>query len=211
MANISRRHLIGSAVAGAVAATSAPAALAATENHCKLPKKWEKTYDVIVIGSGGAGLATAVSAAQHGVKNILILEKMSFIGGNTSISGGGFNTYDPPRQTAQGIKDSPENHFKNTMEGGDNRAYPELVKTMTENSYDALKWLESMGMKFLPKVYQIYGGLYPRAHAPYGSLGSDYIKVLAPQAEKLGVKIQTNSKVTRVFREDFLSGNVIGG
>lgn len=210
MANISRRHLIGSAVAGAVAATSAPAALAATENHCKLPKKWEKTYDVIVIGSGGAGLATAVSAAQHGVKNILILEKMSFIGGNTSISGGGFNTYDPPRQTAQGIKDSPENHFKNTMEGGDNRAYPELVKTMTENSYDALKWLESMGMKFLPKVYQIYGGLYPRAHAPYGSLGSDYIKVLAPQAEKLGVKIQTNSKVTRVFREDFLSGNVIG-
>lgn len=208
MTALNRRRFLGSAVAGTVGLAAAPAF--AVENPCKLPRKWDETFDVVVVGSGGAGLSSAVSAAQHGVKNILILEKMSFVGGNTSISGGGFNTYDPPRQKAQGIVDSPENHFKNTMAGGDYRANPELVKTMTENSYAALQWLESMGMKFKPKVYQIYGGLYPRAHGPYGSLGSDYIKVLEPEALKLGVKIRTNSRVVRVVREQPLAGQVLG-
>jgi urocanate reductase len=210
MTKLNRRTFLGAAVAGSVSAVAGTAPARAAENPCSLPKKWDETFDVVVVGSGGAGLASAVSAAQRGVKNILILEKMSFVGGNTSISGGAFNTYDPVRQKEQNIEDSPENHFKNTMAGGDQRAYPELVKTMTENSYDALKWLESMGMKFKPKVYQVYGGLYPRAHAPFGSLGSDYIKVLEPQARKLGCEIRTNSRVTRVVREQPLSGEVLG-
>ena len=210
MTALNRRQFIGTAAAGAVAAAAAPSAFASQPSVCALPKKWEKTYDVIVIGAGGAGLASAVSAAQRGVKNIVILEKMSFVGGNTSISGGGFNTVDPPRQKAQKIEDSPENHFKNTMAGGDQRANPVLVKTMTENSYAALQWLEGMGMKFKPQVYQIYGGLYPRCHGPYGSLGSDYINVLEPEAKKLGIEIRVNARVTRVFREGLLTGPVVG-
>ena len=61
-------------------------------------------------------------------------------------------------------------------------------------------------MKFKPNVYQIYGGLYPRCHAPYGSLGSDYIKVLKAQCDKLGIEIRTNSRVVRVLRESPLEG-----
>lgn len=81
---------------------------------------------------------------------------------------------------------------------------------MTYNSYDAIQWLEGMGMKFKDDVYQIYGGLYPRCHAPFGSLGSDYIKVLKPQCDKEGVQIFTNSRVVRLFRENQLSGKVLG-
>lgn len=209
MARINRRTFISSSALGALMGASGLAS--ASQAPCSAsPAKFDETFDVVVIGAGGAGLATAVSAAQHGVKKILILEKMPFIGGNTSISGGGFNTVDPPRQKAQDIEDSPALHFKNTMNGGDNRANPVLVQTMTENSYDALKWLEGMGMKFQPKVYQIYGGLYPRCHAPYGSLGSDYIKVLEPEAKKLGIEIRTHSKVTRIFRAQPLTGEVTG-
>lgn len=51
------------------------------------PSKWDQEYNVIIVGSGGAGLATAVSAAQHGLKDIVILEKMAYTGGNTAISG----------------------------------------------------------------------------------------------------------------------------
>ncbi len=209
MTNLSRRHLLKGAALGAAAAMGATAARASAPGVCTVPK-WEETVDLVVVGSGGAGLATAVMARQEGVEKVLVLEKMAYIGGNTAISGGGFNSYDPPRQEAQGIEDSPENHFNNTMAGGDFRANPELVRTMTENSYAAVQWLESMGMKFKPEIYQIYGGLFPRCHAPYGSLGSDYIKVLKSEADKLGVEIRTQAKVVRVVREEPLSGDVLG-
>ena len=152
MTSMNRRHFLGAAAAGALttAATSSMAAV----NPCMLPAKWDETYDMVVVGSGGAGLASAVSAGQNGVKKIIVLEKMPFIGGNTMISGGGFNSVDPVRQKAQKIKDSPENHAENTLKGGDGRGNPELVRTMTENSYAALSWLEKMGMKFKPEVYQ---------------------------------------------------------
>ena len=213
MSEISRRRFLAGAAAGAAASAASfahAAAAPADLGVCKLPAKWDESYELVVIGSGGAGLATAVSASQNGVKKILVLEKMSYIGGNTAISGGGFNSYDPVRQGKQNIKDSPENHAKNTLEGGDGRANPELVNEMTKNSYDAVKWLESMGMKFKDEVYQIYGGLFPRCHAPLGSLGSDYIKVLKAQCDKLGIEIRTQSRVTRVIREEPLAGKVVG-
>ena len=213
MTDLSRRRLLVSAAAGAAAAAGSYAHAAATPDDlgvCQVPAKWDETFDLVVIGSGGAGLTSAVMAAQKGVKKVLVLEKMAYIGGNTAISGGGFNTYDPPRQKAQNIVDSPENHAKNTLQGGDNRGNPELVNEMTHNSYDALKWLESMGMRFKDGVYQIYGGLFPRCHAPYGSLGSDYIKVLKAQCDKLGIEIRTQSRVTRVIREQPLEGIVLG-
>ena len=210
MTFISRRKLLGSATIGSAGLLTSIALPQAAYASADKPAKWDKTVDLLVIGAGGGGLATAVSAAQHGVKNILILEKMPFPGGNTSVSGGGFNSYDPDRQKKQGIKDSPELHAEQTLKGGDGRANPELVKTMTANSYDAVKWLQSMGMKFKDEVYQIYGGLYPRCHAPFGSLGSDYINVLLPQCEKYGVAIELNSRVVRLLREEQLSGRVLG-
>ena len=214
MSEISRRRFLAGAAAGAAASAASfahAAAAPADLGVCKLPAKWDESYELVVIGSGGAGLATAVSASQNGVKKILVLEKMSYIGGNTAISGGGFNSYDPVRQGKQNIKDSPENHAKNTLEGGDGRANPELVNEMTKNSYDAVKWLESMGMKFKDEVYQIYGGLWPRGHYPAKGKGIEYIKVLEKRAKELGgIDIRTNARVTGIVREKFLEGRVLG-
>ncbi len=59
----------------------------------------EKTADVIIIGGGGAGLAAAVSAHQNGAK-VIVVEKMSRLGGNTMISGSAYNAADTERQSA---------------------------------------------------------------------------------------------------------------
>lgn len=56
--------------------------------------------DLIIVGAGGAGLSAAVTAKDLGVKNVLVLEKMPVIGGNTLRCASAFNADDPDRQKA---------------------------------------------------------------------------------------------------------------
>lgn len=50
----------------------------------------EESGDVVIIGGGGAGLSAAVAAAEKG-KNVIVIEKTHFLGGNTCVAGGGYN------------------------------------------------------------------------------------------------------------------------
>ncbi len=52
-----------------------------------LPQKWDEEADVVVIGSGFAGLAAAIEAKNAG-SSVIILEKMKGYGGNSVISDG---------------------------------------------------------------------------------------------------------------------------
>ena len=65
-------------------------------------------YDVIVIGSGAAGLSTALSAAQQGL-SVAVLEKGSHIGGTTAWSGGWMWLPLNPYAKEAGFQDSKEN------------------------------------------------------------------------------------------------------
>lgn len=49
------------------------------------------TYDVVVVGAGGAGMAAAASAAQNGA-TVLVLEKSAEMGGNTLVAGGSYQS-----------------------------------------------------------------------------------------------------------------------
>lgn len=137
-------------------------------------KDQEFDTEVAIIGGGGAGLAAAVSAHQNGSK-VLLVEKMPNVGGNTIISGSAFNAVDPKRQSAQGIEDSIEKHYQQTIEGGDNQGDPALVKVLVENAYPTIEWLESLGMKFTDTVFTVLGALWPRSHKPVEPLGTGYI------------------------------------
>ena len=194
----SRRDLfkIGTAL---VAASGLSTAWAAEKNSgfdvCSVDKiKWDKTFDVIVIGSGGAGLSAAVTAAQEKAKTV-ILEKMDIIGGNTRITGGAFNAVDPVEQKKKGIEDSVEKHAQQTLKGGDYRGNVELVREFTKRAPEAMQWLKSCGVEFAPGVYQVYGGLWPRAHNTVKPFGLGYIDALTDQCKKLGVPVELNSKV----------------
>ena len=84
----------------------------------------ETKFDLIIIGIGAAGLSTAVSAAQNGVKNILLIDKAAFVGGHSALSGGSVNAVVPELQMKQGIKDSPEFWQRQIMETGNSKAIP---------------------------------------------------------------------------------------
>lgn len=65
-------------------------------NHPRKSRKelFEDTWDIVVIGAGGAGLAAAAQAAQDG-NSVLVLEKNAELGGNTVISGGLYQSPTP--------------------------------------------------------------------------------------------------------------------
>lgn len=201
---IHRRQLL----AGSIGLTASLAALPVRAQTKTIP--WGKEFDIVIIGSGGAGMATAVSALENGLKNVLLLEKLSFIGGNTSVATGSFNTWSP-EQKDQGIIDSPKQHAAHTLKGGDYRNNPKLVELFVNNSYPTFKWLCDMGMQFNPKIALIYGGLFPRGHYPLNGKGIEYIKVLNKKAKELGgLDLRTSSTVTGIIREGTLEGKVLG-
>lgn len=80
---ISRRKFALNSLAALTGSIMVPAAKA----EITAPQKWDETVDVIVVGSGFAGLAAAIEAAQAGAKTI-VLEKMQAFGGNSIINGG---------------------------------------------------------------------------------------------------------------------------
>ena len=205
-ANLTRRRMLAAAGIGTAAAAFSGAASA----QCRNDLKWDETHEIVVVGAGGAGMAAAVKAAQTGAKDILVLEKLAFTGGNTLIAQGFINAADPVRQPHQGIKDSPENHMKQTLAAGDFRGDPERVKVLCDNAYGAITWLESLGMKFKDNVIQIFGALYPRSHIPALPKGQGYGTVLTKAAKELGVQVRTGLGVTEIIREEQFAGRVIG-
>jgi len=86
-----RRNFLRGALTGAAAVAAAPA-LANNPSAANLPKTWDATGDVVVVGFGGAGATTAIVAAQNGA-NVIVLEKnpQNHHLSNTRMSGGIFH------------------------------------------------------------------------------------------------------------------------
>ncbi|WP_243447703.1 flavocytochrome c [Clostridium tetani] len=170
-------------------------------------KAVEHTTDVVVIGGGGAGLAAAVSANQKG-SEVIVVEKMPRLGGNTILSGGAFNAVDPKRQKAQGIEDSIDKHYAQTYEGGDKLGNTKLIRTLVENAYPSIEWLESLGMKFNDKVFTVLGGMWPRAHKPSTPLGTGFIDTYSKYIDKnKGVQVLLDTEATEIIME---KGKAVG-
>src|SRR6476646_3595118 len=65
------------------------------------------TYDVVVVGAGGAGMTAALAAADRGLDTLLV-EKSDYFGGNTARSGGGVWVPGNDALRAAGVDDTPE-------------------------------------------------------------------------------------------------------
>ncbi|GGN59659.1 3-oxosteroid 1-dehydrogenase [Actinoplanes lobatus] len=72
-----------------------------------IPDSWDHTYDVVVIGSGGAGFATALGAIDEGL-SVLLIEGSAKWGGSTAMSGGGMWLPNNPLMRRAGLRDSRE-------------------------------------------------------------------------------------------------------
>ena len=151
--------------------------------------------DIIVVGSGLAGLCAAVSAAQKGAR-VLVLELSQEIGGLTRLSTGLIGFADPDRQRPLGIYDSADLHAQQTLAFGRHRADKTLVHTLCRLGPDCARWLESLGIQFSPRTIQRARTLFPRGHLPAAGGGSAYTDLLALKAAALGVKFALQHELT---------------
>ena len=68
-----------------------------------------ETFDIVVVGGGGAGLAAAIEARAVGC-SVLLLEKNARLGGSTAWSIGSVTSTGTPHQRRKGIVDTPADH-----------------------------------------------------------------------------------------------------
>ena len=129
----------------------------------------ERDYDVIVIGSGAAGLSAAVAAADAG-SSVLIVEADSRVGGSSRLSGGHFYAAGTSVQREAGINnDTSDAMFEHYMTLNQWLVDPAVVKRYCDLSASTLEWVMGLGVQF-PKegVYCSGVGSTPRGHQPEG-------------------------------------------
>ena len=223
----------------------------------------EETADVIVIGSGGAGLSAAAKVLENN-GSVIVLEKFPALGGNTIRSGGPVNAPEPEWQrgfrSLAGEKealialmntdesefegeyledfrtlkkqiqayledmengkdylfDSIELHRIQTYLGGkrvDKDGNPisgqyDLVKVLTDNVLDSVKWLAEKGVNFNRGVVEMpVGALWRRGHIPLRPKGVEFIDTLETFIIENGGKIMVETSAEELIVEN---GRVVG-
>ena len=174
----------------------------------ELPKT--SNYDVVVIGAGGAGFSAAITARNAGA-NVVLLEKMPAVGGNSLISGAEMNVAKNWVQPKLGINDdSPELHAQDTFKGGDGKGDMKVINVMTHEALDAAKWCRDyLGVRFEDDNLFFFGGhSRKRALIPVGHTGTEFIAKFQAKADELGIPVITNMKAEELIKNK--DGRVVG-
>ncbi len=207
---ISRRSVLKGAAIGALATMGGlalnlarPGTTEAAERI--FPQKWDETWDIVVIGSGFAGLAAAAEAAGAGAK-VVIIEKMPTYGGNSIINGGEYNSWDDEFHLRQKLNlgdDSVDLHKKDTLKGGDFFGFPDLVDVFVGGATPALNWMiDEGGCKLRTILNRTGGHTAYRTHTCIEGVGRGYTEPLRKIAEKRGAKVRLNTTLTWIWRKD---------
>jgi L-aspartate oxidase len=141
------------------------------------------SFDVLVVGSGAAGLASAVAADRAGAR-VALATKTTLQACNSAKAQGGI-------QAAFGDDDSPEIHAEDVMRSSHDTANPVLVGVLTSEAPSAIHWLEEAGVEFTRS-----NGGYRLARC-----GG------ATRHRLLQVGDRTGHAITKALRERFESGS----
>lgn len=158
-----------------------------------------KDVDVVVVGGGGAGFAAAVTAKENGA-DVVLLEKMPQVGGNTLISGGEMAAPANELQEKEGIEDSKELFAEDVKEAGGN---PELIDVLADHATEDAYWLrDDIGVKWLDNLMFFGGHSVKRSLIPEAHSGNELIKNYLKKCEELGIEVITDADVKEILTED---------
>ena len=162
--------------------------------------------DVLVIGGGGAGAASALAAHQEGAQ-VLLCTKLRFGDSNTMMAQGGI-------QAADKANDSPGTHYLDVMGGGGYTNIPSLVRTLVSDAPSIIEWLEGLGTMFDKEAdgtfVTMHGGgtSRQRMHAARDYTGAEIMRTLRDEVTNLGIQVIEFSPAIELLTDE--EGNCVG-
>ena len=106
-------------------------------------QQWDELADVIVVGSGGAALTAALSAADSGA-DVLVLEKEDVLGGTTGVSGGVLWVPNNDHLAEAGLTDTRDDALSYIRRIADGRALDDsLIEVFVDTAPEMLRYLEA--------------------------------------------------------------------
>lgn len=162
----------------------------------------QDSYDIIIVGAGGAGMTAALEAKANGM-NPVILEKMPVAGGNTTKSSSGMNASETKFQTEQGIEDSNDLFYEETLKGGKGTNNPEMLRFFVDHSASAIDWLDSIDIRL--NNITITGGMsQKRTHRPEdgSAVGQYLVNGLVKNVKEQSIPLFVNAEVKEVTEKD---------
>ena len=173
-------------------------------------------YDVIIVGSGGAALSSAISLKQKGY-SVAIVNKTTNTASPTAQAQGGINA-------VLNSNDSIQSHINDTIKSSFNIGNNSNIKYMCENAKDTIKWLDDLGVPFSRDENndiaqrQMGGASFKRACYSSDYTGLKILHTLFDKALHIGIKfyeehmllniIKNNNKAIGVSVLDINSSNV---
>jgi fumarate reductase flavoprotein subunit len=131
--------------------------------------------DVIVIGSGVAGLSAALTAAEEGA-DVIVCEKQRALGGTSNFFQGTF-AVESALQRAAFVTYTRDEAFRNIMEYSHWRADPRLVRAIVDQSAETITWLRKQGVEFSEVMNNMPDA--PRTYHVRRGAGEAVVKALA--------------------------------
>ena len=157
--------------------------------------------DIVVVGAGGAGLTASLSALQNGAK-VVLLEKMSFAGGASSMAGAGTTATGSKWLAEDGVEDSPEKLKADILENGHNLNHEPTVDIFVNTVGEAFDWLvdpEGANVEYQrPTTSRTYSGV---------GRGAGVVKTLLAHVEEAGGQVLMSTPATELMVTD---GKVTG-
>lgn len=174
-------------------------------------KATKKHFDIAIIGSGGAGLMAAATAAKAGAKNIAIISKVIPTNSHTVAAKGGINA-----SLGNVGEDHWQWHAFDTIKGSDYLADKDAVEILCKNANSAIIELEKMGVVFSrdqkgqiaqrayggQTTHNGEGGVAYRACYSKDKTGQTILHTLYNEALKVGAEFFSEFFVTDLLIKD---------
>jgi flavocytochrome c len=169
---------------------------------------------IIVVGGGLSGLSAAHTIYLNG-GNVLLLDKNSFFGGNSTKATSGINGALTRTQVDEKIGDSVRQFYEDTLKSARDKARPDLIKVLTYQSAAAVEWLQDVFNLDLTLVSRLGGHSFPRTHRGHDAKfpGMAITYALMQRLEELvesdpeRVQVIKKAKVVSINKE----GNTVTG
>lgn len=153
-----------------------------------LDKNYDLQCDVLVVGTGFAGLAAAIESLNSGAK-VIVLGRRNPLASNSALGGGTFALVDTPLQRQKGIQDSANLLAQDILKANRHTVPEDIVTAAAQQSVQLYDWLIEIGAEFY-EVMQYPGHSVPRVHLETGLDGANTLKLLLKRVISKGADVR---------------------